>query len=279
MFSSLGRFSSRFPSFKAKVTGRIPSGTHAQCLQPVCAVLRPCTWLVRRSLVAALRDRQGYCTNAQPRKGRVLKVGTRRSVISAGVVAALLVLALVAGLDLRNDNTVAPPSTPTPTASSTPPLIAGSASPIATASPSGGAITGRFGYPSDFIPPLTVYAISLDDPKVFFSVDFAGFGNPPRPTLPPGVSQPTYTLTSIAPGTYYVLAYRNDGNPGLGVYTQYTVQCQQATQGGQFSTPAPGCAANDRSLLPVTVRAGETTSRIDITDWVFQQNGYPIRPR
>jgi hypothetical protein len=142
-----------------------------------------------------------------------------------------------------------------------------------------GAITGRFGYPSDFIPALTVYAISVNDPKVFLSVDFAGVGNPPRPTPPPGVSQPTYTLTGIAPGTYYVLAYRNDQNSGLAAYTRYTVECEQATQGGQFSTPAPACAANDHSLLPVTVRAGETVSRIDITDWVFQQNGYPPRPR
>jgi hypothetical protein len=155
-----------------------------------------------------------------------------------------------------------------------------SASPASSVPPpTSGSITGVFGYPSDFIPPLTVYAINVADPKVFFSVDFAGVGNPPRPTLPPGVSQPTYTITGISPGTYFVLAYRNDNNPGIGVYTQYTVKCQQATQGGQFSTPAPSCAANDQSLLPVTVHAGETVSRIDITDWQFQQTGYPERPR
>jgi hypothetical protein len=51
-------------------------------------------------------------------------------------------------------------------------------------------------------------------------------------------------MTGVAPGTYYVLAYRNDNKPGIGVYTRYTVNCQQATQGGQFSTPAPACAAN-----------------------------------
>ncbi len=208
---------------------------------------------------------------------------TGRYVLYAGVVAAVVVLALVAGLSLRNGSSVVAPPTstastsPTPTSSATTGV---SASPVTTAPPPTlGAITGVFGYPSDFIPPLTVYAISVDDPKAFFSVDFAGFGNPPRPTLPPGVSQPTYTITGIAPGTYYVLAYRNDNNPGIGVYTQYTVKCQQATQGGQFSTPAPACAANDQSLLPVTVHAGETVSRIDITDWQFQQNGYPARPR
>jgi hypothetical protein len=81
------------------------------------------------------------------------------------------------------------------------------------------------------------------------------------------VSQPTYTITGVAPGIYYVLAYCNDNNPRLGVYTRYTVMCLQATQGGQSSTPAPACAANDQSLLPVTVHAGETVRRIDIIDW------------
>jgi hypothetical protein len=207
---------------------------------------------------------------------------TGRYVVYAAAVAAMLVLALVAVVGLRNDNTVIASPSFTATASPTP-TVAATTAPVATASPTPtpatGAITGRLGYPSDFIPTLTVYAINVNDPKIFFSLDVAGFGNPPRPTLPPGVSQPTYTITGIAPGTYYVLAYRNDSNPGIGVYTQYTVNCQQATQGGQFSTPPPACAANDQSLLPVTVRAGETVSRIDITDWVFQQNGYPLRPR
>jgi len=191
---------------------------------------------------------------------------------------ALILLALLAA-SCAAPSTVA--SSPTPTSTATTPASAppvGTVSPTPSA-PTGGAITGRFGYPSDFIPALTVYAISVNDPRVFFSVESAGFGNPPRPTMPPGVSQATYTLTGIAPGTYYVLAYRNDNNPGLGVYSQHTVKCLQATQGGQTSTPAPACSANDHSLLPVTVRAGETVSRIDITDWVFQQNGYPPRPR
>ena len=207
---------------------------------------------------------------------------TGRYVVYATAVAAVLVLALVAVVGLRNDNTVVAPPSLTATASPTP-TVAVTTAQVATASPTPipatGTITGRLGYPSDFIPPLTVYAINVNDPRIFFSLDVAGFGNPPRPTVPPGESQPTYTMTGIAPGTYYVLAYRNDNNPGIGVYTQYTVNCQQATQGGQFSTPPPACAANDQSLLPVMVRAGETVSRIDITDWVFQQNGYPLRPR
>jgi hypothetical protein len=208
----------------------------------------------------------------------VLGVGSAHHMRVKTGLRALILPALLAA-SCAGPATVASSTTPTSTATtpaSAPPVATVSPTPSA---PTGSAITGRFGYPSDFMPALTVYAISVNDPRVFFSVEFAGFGNPPRPTLPPGVSQATYTLTGIAPGTYYVLAYRNDNSPGLGVYSQHTVKCFQATQGGQTSTPAPGCSANDHSLLPVTVRAGETVSRIDITDWVFQQNGYPPRPR
>ncbi len=38
-------------------------------------------------------------------------------------------------------------------------------------------------------------------------------------------------------------------------------------------TTAPANA--ERTIFPVTVHARETVSRIDITDWQFQQNGYP----
>lgn len=82
-------------------------------------------------------------------------------------------------------------------------------------------------------------------------------------------------MSGIAPGTYYVLAYRNDNNPGIGVYTQCTVKNNNQPGG----VTAPGCTTNDQSLVPVTVHAGETVSRIDIFLWAFQQNGYPLRPR
>ncbi len=214
------------------------------------------------------------------------RVNTMRNLLLLAAATAVLILAFVASAGLRGGNqaavspspsATATPSTPTPTAS---PLPTASPSPSSTA-PAAGAITGRFGYPSDFIPPLTVYAIRVDDPKVFFSLNYVGYGNPPRPTPPPGVPVDTYTLTGIAPGTYYVIAYRNDGETSLGVYSRHTVNCLQATTGGQNSTPAPSCAANDHSLVPVTVRAGETVGRIDMTDWVFgQQTGtYPARPR
>lgn len=186
---------------------------------------------------------------------------TGRYVLYAGAVAAVLVLAVVAGMGLRNDNAVVAPPSATATASPTP-TVAATTAPVATASPTPtpatGAITGRFGYGSDFIPPVTVYAISTTDARVWYSVAFAGFGNPPRPTLPPGVSQPTYTISGVAPGTYWVVAYRNDGQlPDPGYYSRQ-VECSRTTPSG----PCP-----DVSLVPATAIAGQTTSGIDVITW------------
>lgn len=218
---------------------------------------------------------------------------TSRTILYAGAVAAVLAVALIAGLALRDGGQVAAPPSATPAPSAPTATTAPTASPGPSASPTAapaGAITGRLGYPAGMIPPLTVYAISVNNPSVWFSVDTPYFGGDPRPTAPyptaaPG--QPTiYTITGVAPGTYYVLAYRNDdvnieAKNSPGVYSQFVVKCEQATQGGQNATPAPGCAPpGDHSLIPVTVRPGETVSRIDIIDWFSPgRPPYPPRPR
>lgn len=211
---------------------------------------------------------------------------------------AVVVLAVLAALSLRSDNTgatrspaAAASATSTVAASPNSTVAAGtataSAAPAApTATRATGTITGRLGYPSDFVPPLTIFAISVADAKNWSSTETPRFGNPTSQTPPPGgptwppEGPGTYRIAGIAPGTYYVIAYRNDNSPGVGVYTYHTVNCLQASQGGQASTPAPGCAANDHRLLPVTVGAGATVTRIDVIDWVFDQRGdYPARPR
>jgi hypothetical protein len=197
-----------------------------------------------------------------PRKESYL-MKTSRYVLYAGVVAAVLAAALIVGLALRDRNSqvatspspISATSTPIPSSS-----VAASPSPAATASPTvqSGAITGRFSYGSDFVPPVTVYAISTTDQRVWYSVDFPGFGNPPRPTAQPGTSGDTYTLTGIAPGTYWVVAYRNDGgllDPG---YYSRAADCMRIPQSG-------GCP--DQTLIPVTVSAGQTTSGIDVVVW------------
>jgi len=187
---------------------------------------------------------------------------TSRYVLYAGAVAAVLVVALIANFQLRDSNPVA--ASPSPTASTTTsPAPTASATPAVTTpsrptAVSTGAITGRFGYGSEFIPPVTVYAISTTDQRVWYSVDF---GNPPRPTPPPGQSGDTYTITGVAPGTYWVVAYRNDGQrPDPGLYSRVN-DCFRTTPSG----PCP-----DGTLVPVTVISGQTTSGIDVLTW-----GYP----
>lgn len=139
-----------------------------------------------------------------------------------------------------------------------------SPSPTALAS---GAITGRLGYPSEFILPLTVYAISTTDRRVWFSVDVPRFPSAsPATPLPTGTfrpgEEPRYTITGVALGTYVVLAYRNDGQLPAepGAYTQAVINCRPG---------APSAACSDRSLVPVTVAPGQTVSGIDVTDWGF----------
>ena len=205
---------------------------------------------------------------------------TSRYVLYAGGVAAVLIAALIVGFGLRDRNSQAtaspspipatstpapassPPTTPSPTATSSP---APTPSPSPTAlSPVGGTITGRVGYPSDFVPPVTVYAISTTDSRVWYSVDFAGYGNPPRPTLPPGAAEATYTLSGVAPGTYWVVAYRNDGQlPDPGYYSRVP-DCLRArpSVGGQSAGPCP-----DVTLIPATVTAGQTLRGIDVVTW------------
>src|SRR5438132_7659561 len=103
-----------------------------------------------------------------------------RALLTTAAVVAVLALALVAGAALRVHQEVAAPRTPTATSVTPAPVtsapvavtatLPSTGTPAATVAPAG-AITGRLEYPSEFIPPLTVYAVSVSDPRVFFSVD------------------------------------------------------------------------------------------------------------
>jgi hypothetical protein len=86
----------------------------------------------------------------------------------------------------------------------------------------------------------------------------------------------------MPPGTYYVVAWR-DSDPTAtnqpGLYSQFVVRCVQPSLAGA-SLP-PECSnqrTGDHSLVPVTVRSGETVSRIDVGDWSYEQASYPPRP-
>jgi hypothetical protein len=203
---------------------------------------------------------------------------TSRYVLYAGAIAAVLVLALIARFGLRDGNHVA--ASPSPSASPSTSAAASATAGLA------GAITGRLGYGSDFVPPVTVYAISVSDPSVWFSTDTPRFGNAPpvpgEPTWPPS-GPGTYLIGRVTPGTYYVIAYRND-NPGPqlkdlpGAYTQWAAKCSSSDP--TVPSPPPGPCSNDHSLVPVIVTAGQTVTYIDIVDWFGPQGGiYPPRPR
>jgi len=223
-------------------------------------------------------------------------VKTSRFVLSAAAVAAVVILALLASSGLRERNQVGASPSPTspPTTAPTTPSPSASASASSSPQPTAsqaGTITGNLGYPSDFIPPLTVYAISVADQRVFFSVDTPRYGADPsvRPTAAPPGPRPSYTITGVAPGTYYVLGWRNDNvnidaKNTAGVYSQFVLQCIQVNEshaGESGYTPPPACGSpGDHTLVPVTVQPGETVSRIDVTDWYYQQQAnYPPRPR
>jgi hypothetical protein len=92
-------------------------------------------------------------------------------------------------------------------------------------------------------------------------VKYAGLGGPQGPTAQPGPSGDTYTITGVAPGAYWVVAYRDDGQrPDPGLYSRVN-ECWRTTPSG----PCP-----DGTLVPATVTSGQTTSGIDILTW-----GYP----
>ena len=223
-----------------------------------------------------------------------------RYVLIATAVAAVLILALLWSFGQRPSPVAASASpsatasaalsaAPTPTPAPSINTGIGTVPPSATQPTTGatGTIGGQLGYPSDFVPPLTVYAISVNDPNVWYSTDTPYFGNFSRPTPSPRPSvaatwppsgEGRYQL-SVPAGTYYVIAYNNDtGLPkdAPAGYTRYTIDCIQKT--APNSTP-PACGGNDHTLVPVTVQAGQTLSAIDIKDWYAQSTaGYPPRP-
>jgi len=115
-------------------------------------------------------------------------------------------------------------------------------------------ISGKLGYPSEFIPPLRIYAL---DPAsgAFFKQDTVQ-------------NQPNYSL-DVAPGTYLVFGYilGPDGHAG-------------GLSGGY--TPAVACGLSvdctDHSLSQVVVRPGELVTGIDITDWYAPEGSFPQPP-
>jgi hypothetical protein len=206
---------------------------------------------------------------------------TRRSLATLAAVVLILVVGVVALYAVRSQEptlVLVPPSTPTATTAvviSTPAVAA--TAPATSAPPAAGVITGRIVYNAGFIPALTVYAINTADQARSFFVQRPRFAEGQGPN-----DRSTYSITGVAPGTYWVVAWR-DSDPTAtnqpGLYSQFVVRCVQPSQAG---APLPPECNNsrtaDHTLVPVTVRSGETVSRIDVGDWSYDQASYPPRP-
>ncbi len=101
-----------------------------------------------------------------------------------------------------------------------------------------GAISGTISYPGS-IPTLNVVAYNLATNYWYYVNTLAGAS--------------FYTIPNLPPGTYQVVAYDENGDAG-------------------------GHADTSHNLLPVTVKNGETTQGVDISDWNAPKNSFPPDP-
>jgi hypothetical protein len=145
-------------------------------------------------------------------------------------------------------NVLRPPVPPTATAE--PPTATPVPPPTATPEPVGnGTVTGAIGYPSEVIPPLTLYFQNIETDDVLL--------------MSTREDQESYSKT-LPPGTYYVYAWLQTGGLGGG-YTA-AVPCGLTAE------------CSDHSLLPVEVAAGETTGGVAVTDWYGPPGAVPLPP-
>ena len=228
-----------------------------------------------------------HTVNRNLREGRRREVKRGIGVLWVVLVAASLVACRpVATQPQAPTATPSPPASPTPpyshtpiptptsTPSPTPPPTPTSAWPppltppyTLTGDPATGRIRGRLFFPSEFIPPLAVYAVATDGSR-FYRVD--------TQMVPPG--EPSYEIPVVEPGTYHVYAYPalfpSPGKEGAGGEVErespfggaysYLAACEA----GHFPPPPEGCWENPQhDPAPVKVQAGQAVEEINIYDW------------
>ncbi|MGB7874424.1 MAG: hypothetical protein WBL25_08560 [Anaerolineales bacterium] len=113
-----------------------------------------------------------------------------------------------------------------------------------------GSVTGSLSYPSEFIPPLRVFAFQVGSQTYYF-VD----------TLR---DQSTYQFGDLPAGYYKVVAYTLDGKLAGG-YTK-AVPC--------------GLSVNctDHTLIEVPVNVGQVVTGVDPADWYAPEGAFPAAP-
>lgn len=120
------------------------------------------------------------------------------------------------------------------------------------AQPDSGAISGSVTYPSSFIPAMTVYARRVDS-SVTYTVSVAE-------------NEAVFAIRNLPVGFYHVFAWVEPNGSTImktigGLYS-YAVSCGLTTR----------CA--DHSPQPVEVRADQTTTSIEVSDW-YEQDSVP----
>jgi len=113
-----------------------------------------------------------------------------------------------------------------------------------------GGITGSLSYPSEFIPPLRIFAFQVDSENYFY-VDTAE-------------NQNTYQFENLPAGYYQVVAYTQNGKLAGG-YTQ-AVPCGLSVN------------CNNHDLIEVPVNIGQVVTDIDPTDWYAPDGAFPPAP-
>jgi nucleoid-associated protein YgaU len=112
-----------------------------------------------------------------------------------------------------------------------------------------GTISGQLSFPSEGIPPLTIFAVRIDNGlSTYYSIETAEH-------------QSSYTI-EVDPGIYNVFAYRDDFAGG---YTKYV-------------TCGMGAGCSDHSLLAVQVKSRKNVRNIDLADWYVPRGTFPPRP-
>lgn len=182
------------------------------------------------------------------------------------VILVALVMAGCSGGAPSASSTAQAAATPiagvTPTPAHTPQAASyAGAQPASPAAPGlAGAITGRVSYPSEFLPPEAVYAITTDGRSYYRSET--------------AYAQWTYTIAGVAPGDYVVYAdsrMARDPDPTQPV-DRFDAAYSRAVACG-LSVDCP-----DHTAVVIHVSPGTTTPGVDVFDWYTDPSTMPLVP-
>lgn len=113
-----------------------------------------------------------------------------------------------------------------------------------------GSIAGNLGYPSEFIPAMTVVATNLETKRNYYTNTQS--------------NTPKYQIDHLPPGSYQVIAYVQGDDFGGG-YTQFVI-CGLKVE------------CSDHSLIAVQVTAGNVTGDVNPVDFYVPDGTFPPNP-